>query len=136
VIDTDTEAQFYDIVLRRSQENFKSFELLYQNGLYGNCVSILRQELDSYLRVLFLKVAHKRTLFMHQTLNGIKWHYFEDGKKHTVTDRMILDSLDWTTSGWERMVYDLGCAFIHLSNFHNYATENPFQTLSKIKKPS
>ncbi|MCP4102460.1 MAG: hypothetical protein GY750_13715 [Lentisphaerae bacterium] len=31
--------------------------------------------------------------------------------------------------GWTRLVYKFGCAFIHLSNFHNYSNKNPFDLL-------
>ena len=42
------------IIQKRSEENDKSIKLLYKQKLYGNCISILRQELDSMVRVLFL----------------------------------------------------------------------------------
>ena len=37
--------QFCEIVKKRSEENSKSIKLLYEQKLYGNCISILRQEL-------------------------------------------------------------------------------------------
>jgi hypothetical protein len=59
---------------------------------------------------------------MIKTLNNEQW---------VVTDAGILNRLAGKLHGWEKMVYKLGCAFIHLSNFHNYTTENPFQILSE-----
>ena len=58
--------KFCNIVKNRSEENAKTIKLLYENKLYGNCVSILRQELDSMVRVLFLLTCEqvKRMMFI------------------------------------------------------------------------
>ncbi len=53
--------QFCEIVKKRSEENSKSIKLLYEQKLYGNCISILRQELDSMIRVLFLLSKERKT---------------------------------------------------------------------------
>lgn len=37
-------------------------------------------------------------------------------------------------NGWTQSVYRFGCAFIHLSNFHDYQTEDPFQSLTDMEK--
>lgn len=31
--------------------------------------------------------------------------------------------------GWTQSVYKFGCAFIHLSSFHDYAFNNPFENM-------
>ncbi len=36
--------------------------------------------------------------------------------------------------GWERMVYQFGCAFIHLSNAHDFLSIEPYHTLSMGEK--
>ena len=36
--------------------------------------------------------------------------------------------------GWTNSVYKFGCAFIHLSNFHNYKESDPFLTLNEGEK--
>jgi hypothetical protein len=41
-------------VRERSRENAESLRLLHGRGLHANVVSILRQELDSLIRVIFL----------------------------------------------------------------------------------
>lgn len=33
-------------------------------------------------------------------------------------------------NGWTQSVYKFGCAFIHLSLFHSYASHNPFESIS------
>lgn len=64
--------KFCNIVKNRSEENAKTIKLLYENQLYGNCVGILRQELDSMVRVLFLLTCEQsqRIMFIKQTLNN------------------------------------------------------------------
>ena len=36
--------------------------------------------------------------------------------------------------GWTASVYKFGCAFIHLSNFHNYKQHDPFAELHESDK--
>ena len=67
--------QFCMIIQKRSEENDKSIKLLYKQKLYGNCISILRQELDSMVRVLFLLSQEQeiRQCLIQQTLNNEKF---------------------------------------------------------------
>lgn len=129
--------RFCQLLRTRSEENKKSFDLLFRNRLYGNCISILRQELDSMVRVIYLNHetdSKKREAFIRQTLNGEKWSFINhNGKKQTITDKDMVDLAD-TLNGWTQNVYKFGCAFIHLSNFHEYQTEDPFQSLDDADK--
>lgn len=120
--------KFCNIVKNRSEENAKTIKLLYENQLYGNCVGILRQELDSMVRVLFLLACEQsqRIMFIKQTLNNEKWH---DGKR-TITDYLLIKNV-LNMCGWARNVYLFGCSFIHLSVSHNYMQEDPFLKLSR-----
>lgn len=121
--------KFYDIVRARSNENIQGFNLLYNAKLYGKCISTLREELDSYIRVIFLKNHSQKNLFISQTLKCEKW---KCGKQN-ITDRYMLEYLrDRQMDGWERdYIYTIGCFFVHLSNFHNYKVENPFKAISE-----
>ena len=80
---------FFNIVRARSVENAKSFDLLYKHGCYGNCVSIIRQELDSYIKVLFIRNHQQKDVFINQILNGEKLRV---GKK-VITDKTMLSYL-------------------------------------------
>lgn len=119
--------QFCEIVKKRSEENSKSIKLLYEQKLYGNCISILRQELDSMVRVLFLLSQEQETrqLLIQQTLDNEKWHI---GRKQIKDFELINNILK--LHGWARNVYMFGCSFIHLSVFHYYSEQDPFETLS------
>lgn len=128
--------KFCHIAENRSVENVESFNLLYSAGKYGNCFSILRQELDSLVRMIFLlkiRDRSKRFHLMEQTIDGEKWSYCENGKKHIITDKDMVSVAD-TLLGWTEYVYKFGCGFIHLSNLHNYEEDDPFAKLSLADK--
>lgn len=131
--------KFCQLLRNRSEENKKSFDVLFRNGLYGNCFSVLRQELDSMVRVIYLlneTDLSKRESFIQQTLNGEKWSFINhNGKTQKVTDKDMVELAD-NLNGWTQNVYKFGCAFIHLSNFHDYQSEDPFQSLEDSDKDS
>jgi hypothetical protein len=118
--------RFCRIVRQRSEENKKAMSLLVENKLLGNAVSVLRQELDSMVRVIYLLSCpeDRRATLIKNTLDGAKWN---------VTDRAMVDYSNqyW---GWTQFVYKFGCAFIHLSQFHEYLTEDPFSKISDADK--
>ena len=130
------EIKFYNLIKHRSIDNQKAFDVLYKNKLYGHCMSVLRQELDSYIRVMFLETSTNKEHLMRQTLSGIKWNITSNGQTIKITDRYMLDNMkDYHMDVWEcEYIYKIGCFFIHLSKFHNYEIENPFAQYSEIDK--
>lgn len=128
---TETE-RFCQILRERSAENVSAGRLLFQNRLYGQLISVLRQELDSLVRAIFLlsKDLSTRQHFMSQTLQNIKWTI--PNSRTVVTDRNMVDLTD-RLHGWTNSVYKLGCAFIHLSPMANYKNSNPFQQLGQAE---
>jgi hypothetical protein len=125
---TSTE-QFCQILRERSAEHLSAGRLLYSNKLFGQIISILRQELDSLVRTVFLlsKDLNIRGHFISQTLQNTKWTL--PNSRTVVTDRQMVDLTD-TLHGWTNSVYKLGCAFIHLSPLVDYKNGNPFQQLT------
>ncbi len=124
--------EFCNTIKARSTENQKAVELLSQQRLFGQVMSILRQELDSLVRCVYLletDLSQRQTL-MNQTINGERWR---DSQNKIITDKKMVD-LSANLWGWTKSVYDLGCAFIHLSNFHNYSNTNPFDVLNSDEK--
>jgi hypothetical protein len=128
---TPTE-QFCRILRERSAEHLSAGRLLFTNGLYGQVVSILRQELDSMVRVIFLlnQSLISRQHFISQTLQNEKWTIANS--RNTITDRQMVNLAD-NLHGWTNSVYKLGCAFIHLSPMSDYRNENPFQQLTPVE---
>ena len=126
---TETE-RFCQILRERSNEHISAGNLLFANGHYGQLIAILRQELDSLVRTVFLlsKDLATRQHFINQTLQNLKWT--QPNSKTIVTDRQMVDLTD-KLHGWTNSVYKLGCAFIHLSPMVDYKNHNPFQQLTQ-----
>ena len=75
----DIRRKYISLIQNRSEENKKALRLLFSQGLFGNYVSILRQELDSFIRVMYLgRISDfdERERMMNQTLSGEKWTVF------------------------------------------------------------
>jgi hypothetical protein len=94
--------------------------------------SILRQELDSMVRVIYLlsiRNPTERHRLVVATLGGERWTIATPkGKFRQVTDSEMVE-LAQNLQGWTQSVYKFGCAFVHLSDFHNHLAENPFEKL-------
>ena len=103
--------------------------LLSSARLTGQVISVLRQELDSMVRVIFLlnQSLDERNHLIQQTLNGQKWKLRNNAQ---VTDKQMADLAD-KLNGWTQSVYKFGCAFIHLSTYHDYAFRDPFLNLDR-----
>jgi hypothetical protein len=95
-------------------------------------VGILRQELDSMVRVIFLLEQHDpglRARLLQQAVSGEMWTLpTSTGKVEKVTDRAMVN-LAQNLHGWTRLVYRFGCTFIHLSDLHDYQARDPFRGL-------
>jgi len=117
-------------VRERSRENEESLRLLHGKNLSSNVVSILRQELDSLVRVIYLLSqsdrAYRSTL-IEASVNCRQWT--KKGGKGRITDREMVE-LSSSLFNWAKNVYEFGCAFIHLSSFHDYATRDPMERIS------
>lgn len=122
--------KFCRLLRERLNEHRKAINLMLLNELYGQAISILRQELDSMVRVIFLKEQSDfliREHFVEQTLSNAKWTL--PNSRTIVTDRQMVE-LSNTLFGWTKSVYKLGYAFIHLSPMSDKKNENPFLQLS------
>jgi hypothetical protein len=97
--------------------------------LYGQVMSVLRHELDSMVRVMFLLSINDMELrehYINQTLDGKRW--VNPKTKKLITDKSMV-CLANRLYGWAEYVYKLGCAFIHLSAMTYYRYRNPFLLL-------
>jgi len=97
----------------------------------------LRQELDSMIRAIYLltisNISEREKLII-KTLTGEKWKRInKNGKNESITDKNMVEIAD-SLNGWTLSVYKFGCSFIHLSEFHNYNSVNPFSLLSEAEK--
>jgi hypothetical protein len=121
-------------VRSRSEENRKAFLLVFSADLLSQCMSILRQEIDSMVRTIFLLSITDTTYrqkLIEDSVNGEIWRN-KDGKGR-VTDKEMVELAD-KLNGWTESVYRFGCAFIHLSSFHDYRERDPMDAISTNEK--
>lgn len=107
-MDEDTKF-FCDMIRNRSEENRRAISCFFRlNGVLSPAISILRQELDSMVRVIYLlsinDISERRRL-IKSTLNGEKWKIkTPKGKWKEVTDREMVE-LSQRLQGWTLSVY-------------------------------
>ena len=124
--------KFVELIRNRSEENKLSLNKLYENRLLGNCISILRQEVDTFIRIIYLgrlNSVQERERLINLTFNDEKWNTLTvNSNMKIITDKDMVDIAS-EVKGYVQYLYKFGCGFIHLSNFHNYQNENPFKKL-------
>jgi len=138
-METAIVSEFCDLIRRRSAENKNAIDRL-SNDMYSvlsPAFSILRQELDSMVRAIYLlhlQDNKERLRLMSETIDGHKWTTkTKKGKYRKITDKELVE-ISQNLQGWTRYVYRFGCAFIHLSEFHNHSKKNPFESLNSEEK--
>jgi len=121
-------AIFLRQIRSRSLEHQRAMQLLAEARLAGQMVSVLRQELDSMVRVIYLlaQSAERRKLLINASVRGEKWS--KEGSRARVTDKEMVE-LAQALQGWTQSVYKFGCAFIHLSGLHDYNDRDPLAQL-------
>lgn len=115
-------------VRSRSAEHAAAIRVLGREDLHSVAVGILRQELDSMVRVMYLlslKDQGERRRLIEDSVRGRRWR---GANGRTITDREMV-RLANALNGWAESVYRFGCAFIHLSNFHDRLARDPFKAL-------
>ena len=113
---------FCSAIQNKAHETFESFSILYEKGKYMTCVSLLRIQLDCYVRLLFLNAQS-------DTLRECLLEDFYRGERWRISDHDMLKSV--SRYGWEHNVYKLSCSFIHLSRLSNIDSVNILNTLNK-----
>lgn len=132
---TDSDTQMLCRMIRhRSKENRDAVSVLHDKGLTGHVIGVLRQELDSMVRCIFLlsiKDRAYRSRLIQDAINHRRWR--TNDRKRLITDKDMVE-LSSRLHGWTQMVYKFGCAFIHLSAYHDYAVRDPLDELSDVDR--
>lgn len=131
-MDGDT-AVFVRQVRSRTCENGEAIRVLLERHLFGPLVATIRLELDSFIRVVYLAAIgdlDERRRLIVDAIHGRKWR-LPNGKK--LFERTMVEYATQPHS-WVRDLYDFGCAFVHLSNGHDYLARDPFRSLSVPKR--
>lgn len=115
-------------VRSRSKENEAAILALSGQHLVAPLVGLLRQELDSMIRVIYLLSITdeaRREELIDACVMGKEWVH-RNGKRITDAEMVRLAN---KLHGWSNSVYRFGCAFIHLSRFHDYLARDPYAAL-------
>jgi hypothetical protein len=118
----------------RSDDHRKAFALIYKEKIWSQAIAILRQELDSMMRVIYLlsiKDMSYRNDLITASVEGRKWT--AKGTRKRITDREMVELAN-KLKGWTESVYRFGCGFIHLSSFHDYQDRDPMDMISTDEK--
>jgi len=121
-------------IRERSNENRQAIHLLHSAHISSQIVSILRQELDSMIRAIYLLSISDmvyRDKLIKASVEGNEWT--EKGNKKRITDRKMVDLAN-NLQGWTESVYRFGCGFVHLSSFHDYKERDPMKMISDEEK--
>ncbi|NYE17967.1 hypothetical protein [Actinomadura citrea] len=107
---------------RRSDEHRQAMAVAVERDWRSIAVGILRQELDSLIRVHYLldQSDADRSRIIAESVSGMRWPAW---------DRQMVRAVE-SQYGWASVVYDFGCSFIHLTRAHDYLVRDPFQALS------
>ena len=120
-------------VRARSAEHAAAIHLLGRAGLHSVAVGIRRQELDSLILVMYLLSLDDRRERARLVADAVEGRRWRNSSGKTITDREMVKLANKLT-GWAESVYRFGCAFIHLSNFHDRVARDPFKALPASEK--
>lgn len=114
---------FCRTVEARSHEHHDAMRVALDMGWLAIAGSVLRMELDSMIRVIWL-LGHPET--REQILEScVAGNGFKAGRMPIRDFEMVEEACK--RNGWVRAVYDFGNRFVHLTSAHDYAAVDPFQ---------
>lgn len=113
----------------RSAQNRDAVSVLAARRLKGHVVGVLRQELDSLIRAIYLlsisDIEERERLARGIVASG-ELRRPTGGR---IQDRQMLDLAN-RLHGWAEYVYKFGCAYLHLSHLHDTGGADPFRGIA------
>jgi hypothetical protein len=128
--------EYKKLINHRLNENVKSFKLLFDIKHYGNCISIMCQELDQLISLLFLLNSNPddKKLFIHLSINSQKWYVLNrENKKEYITNENIVRFAE-SLMGWDKSIYEFGLSFDSLSKNFNYGSRDPIKSMNDFER--
>jgi hypothetical protein len=128
--------EYKKLINHRLEENWKSFKILFNMKHYGNCISIMCQELDQMISILFIlnRNENDRNHLINLSANSHKWFFLDwDNKKQYIGEKEIIEFSD-TLVDWEKRIYEFGLSFHKLSVNFNYLLKDPILGMSEMDK--
>ena len=128
--------EYKKIISHRLDENWKSFKVLFGIQHYGNCISIMCQELDQIISLLFLlnRNKYEKEHLLKLSINSQKWYFKNnENKKEYITEKVLVDFADSLT-GWEKSIYEFGLSFQSISTNFNYLLRDPVKSMGENER--
>lgn len=122
--------RFFDIMRARSDENERAIKILLDAECYALVGAIIRMELDSLIRIEDFNnsdASRKKELldnFFQSQMQSRKWKR---------TDSEMVKNYS-RTMGWAHHIYYFCCAFIHLSPYHDWASDSAITNLTQRER--
>jgi len=107
----------YLAVLGRSLEQLEGFLLLFKEKQYGNCIALLRMQMDSIMRFFGVLNAEDMHDIANRLANGDQLRNLEDKDGKKMRDGYLHKLLDKINPGFSHD-YDYACGFVHFSQEH------------------
>jgi hypothetical protein len=127
---TDDFLFFSRTIEARSEEHRLAMITSVERGWWSIAAGILRMELDSLIRVTYLRNHPRdRAEIISACVAGLGFGRFKEDQESVrrIPDRSMID--ESVHGGWEKRVYDFGNRFIHLTEAQNYTERDPFRML-------
>jgi hypothetical protein len=126
---------FLRTVRARSDEHWSSLEVLLRENKLAVATGLLRQEIDTFVRLVYLESLDDETAagLIVDFMQGKQWTRKIGTKKCRITDREMVNAAK-ASYFWVEIAYEFGCKLIHLSKIHDYRSVDPFSTISPDDK--
>ncbi|MFD6568547.1 hypothetical protein [Micromonospora profundi] len=116
----------------RSAEHRQMINTAVENKWWSVAGSLLRMELDSLIRVNYLRThPNDRAQILSACVAGLG---FGIPKQDRAGIKRIPDAVMVPKGGWEQRVYDFGNRFVHLTEAHNHTERDPFIALPQNER--
>lgn len=108
-----------------------------EQNLLSTQMSIIREEVDSLLRVIYLLGVNDYEELADIIGNSFDQRKFgptkADGEARRLSDKSMVQAAA-VQFDWLETLYDFGCSFIHLTGLHSYQERDPFRMLSPSER--
>jgi hypothetical protein len=110
---------------KRSSGNIKGFKLLVESKNMAASRSLLRVQLDTFLRFSAIALVENANEFASKVLSGEQIRKLKDKLGKKMSDAYLVQTLS-KEYDWLQKVYDDLCGYIHFSNKHIFDSFNSF----------
>ena len=128
---------FIRMVRSRSSEHRQVMAFATENNLLSTQMSMIREEVDSLVRVIHLFGVNDYNELADIIGNTFDQRKFgptkADGRARRILDKSLIQDAA-AQFDWLETLYEFGCSFIHLTGLHSYQERDVFRMLSPSER--